>query len=339
MENIHSLLKRQIKKHLDEKPLSDKLKAFMDAVNSAYFDFDADRNMNERSFEFSSQELLQTNADLRNMQKQLLQSEKMATVGQLAAGVAHEINNPSSFVINNLEVLAQYIIDLKLIIEKYTALESHLRQTDTGDFSSFLNDIEKIKKEYNLEMILEDLPKLSKETLDGMERIKKIVTDLKTFSHSDEGKITNADIHELIDLAINIAMNEIKYKAAITKEYTPNISSIQCFPQQLSQVFLNLIVNAAQAIDDKGEIKIKTSEHNDTVVIEISDTGSGMSEDTSKHVFEPFFTTKPVGKGTGLGLSMAYNIIEKHHGKISVVSHSKEGTCFTIHLPKQLNPS
>ena len=157
--------------------------------------------------------------------------------------------------------------------------------------------------------------------------------DLKTFSHSDESRKEKVDVHEVIQSAVNIVWNEIKYKAELVKEYS-DLPYIFCYPQQLSQVFLNLLMNASQSITEKGKITIRTMSDGDMVVVEIEDTGCGMSDNVQKHLFEPFFTTKPVGKGTGLGLSLVYNIIEKHNGTISIVSAEGKGTKVTVSLPE-----
>lgn len=277
-------------------------------------------------------ELKKAYADLKNMQGQLLQSDKMATVGQLAAGVAHEINNPTGFVMANLDVLNGYVQNLKKMLDKYGELERYFT-TERNEHAEVLHaELDKLKQDLGVEEILIDFSCLIKESLDGMLRIQRIVADLRSFSHSDESHWEEADITELIQLALNIARNEIKYKAEVVKEYAA-VPKILCYPQQLSQVFLNLIVNAVQAITGRGKIIIKTYVDGDMLVVSIADTGCGMSESVRSRIFEPFFTTKPVGKGTGLGLSLAYNIISKHHGEISAASQPGEGTTFTIRLP------
>ena len=289
------------------------------------------RDITERKA--SENALKKAYTDLKNMQDQLLQSEKMATVGQLAAGVAHEINNPAGFVMSNLDTLEHYVEDFRNLLEKYAETEPYLKGAGMPQAALLQDDIDRLKQEKEFDAVFEDLPHLIKESQDGMKRIKRIVADLRTFSHTDAGLWEEADIHELIQSALNIAWNEIKYKAEVVKEYA-DIPRIRCYPQQLSQVFLNLFVNAVQAISEKGTIAIRTYVDGDMVVVKVIDNGCGMSEDVCRHVFEPFFTTKPVGQGTGLGLSLAYNIIEKHKGKIDVTSRPREGSVFTIRLPK-----
>ncbi|MFH0754941.1 MAG: ATP-binding protein [Candidatus Omnitrophota bacterium] len=277
--------------------------------------------------------LKQAYEDLKHTQMQLIQSEKMATVGQLAAGVAHEINNPTGFVISNMDSLQRYVSDISRMFAKYQEIDIYLKNQPGDNVLQLSESVENLKKELGLDLILEDLPKLTNESIDGMTHISKIVKDLRSFSHSDDGRLVKADIHEVIQSALNIARGEIKYRVELVKDYG-QVPSVYCFPQLLSQVFLNLIVNAAQAIPKQGKIVIRTFMDNNESVIEISDTGSGISPEIQKHIFEPFFTTKPVGKGTGLGLSMAYSIIERHKGTITVTSQVGEGSTFTIRLPQ-----
>ncbi|HPS20076.1 MAG TPA: cache domain-containing protein [Candidatus Omnitrophota bacterium] len=271
--------------------------------------------------------------ELKIIQDQLIHSEKMATVGLLAAGVAHEINNPAGFVISNIDILKDYTNGLCEIFRKYEEMRMYYNDNQAGKTPEFFKKIEELKERYDYNMIISDLPRLIGESVDGMRRIKRIVTDLRSFSRSDEGNLLESDVHELIQSAINIVWNEIKYKADLIKEYG-EVPKIYCNPHQISQVFLNLLVNAAQAITDKGKIIVKTSSDEKYVIIAVSDNGCGMTEKVIRHIFEPFFTTKPVGKGTGLGLSLAYNIIKSHRGEISVESHPGEGTTFTVRLPK-----
>ncbi|MFH0725825.1 MAG: ATP-binding protein [Pseudomonadota bacterium] len=271
--------------------------------------------------------------DLKSMQEHLLQSEKMATVGQLAAGVAHEINNPAGFVMSNLEMLRWYADDLKKMLEKYGDMEAYLKDAGDAQPRRLFGEIEQLRRERDIDTLLADLPDLIGESLEGMQRIKRIVMDLRSFAHFDEGVWEEADIHEIIQSALNIACNEITNKADVIKAYA-DVPRIRCYPQQLSRLFLNLFINAVQAISERGTITIRTFVSGETVVVEVVDTGCGLEESVRKRVFEPFFTTKPVGKGTGLGLSLAYNIVRKHHGEISVTSRPGEGSVFTIRLPK-----
>ncbi len=276
--------------------------------------------------EMKNKELEDAYTKLKATQVQILQSEKMASIGQLAAGVAHEINNPMGFISSNLGTLSKYLNKLAEFINTQIEIIESLNSTDA---SERLNEL---KKKLKLDYILEDLGQLIKESLEGTDRVKKIVQNLKSFSRVDEAEYKFADINECIESTLNIVWNELKYKATVTKEYG-EIPQSKCYPHQLNQVFMNLLVNAAQAIEKQGEIKIKTWNGDGFINISISDSGSGIPEDKLNRIFEPFFTTKPVGKGTGLGLSITYDIVKKHGGGIEVASKAGQGTTFTVRLP------
>lgn len=267
---------------------------------------------------------------LKETQVQMIQSEKMASIGQLAAGIAHEINNPVGFVSSNLNTLGGYIDDLKAMIAAYRSL--------LGQAASSRVPLEGIDRaldqeaELGIDFILEDLPQLVRESREGLDRIRKIVIDLKDFAHPGEDTLKLADLNQNIDSTLNIVWNEIKYKAVVCKDYG-DLPEVNCYPQQLNQVFMNLLVNAAQAISEKGEIHIATRTEADMVTVTISDTGCGIPPEHIHRIFDPFFTTKEVGKGTGLGLNVAYNVIRKHNGTIAVESSPGKGTTFTIRLP------
>ncbi len=265
-------------------------------------------------------------AELKQTQSQMLQREKMASAGQLAAGVAHEINNPIGFISSNLNSLQKYLD--KIIAYNTTQQETLARLASAETLAALAAARKKLK----IDFILEDCPDLLAESLDGTDRIQKIVQNMKTFSRMDEAKYQKADLNEGLKSTLNLVWNEIKYKATVTKEYG-DIPLTFCYPHELNQVFMNLLVNAAQAIDQKGDIKVITRQADNTIVIQISDTGCGMSEETQRRIFEPFFTTKDVGQGTGLGLSIAYDIIKKHGGNIVIESLVGQGTTFTISLP------
>lgn len=265
--------------------------------------------------------------ELEKAKSQLQQSEKMAAIGQLAAGVAHEINNPLAFVASNLKTLNKYACDLLTVADHYEAVESEL-----GPENAVLVDIVKTKQQTDFDYIKEDLSGLLEESEDGLQRIRQIVKDLKDFSRPDEGSRGWADLHDGIDSTLNVVNNEIKYKADIKKEYS-DIPQVNCIIAQLNQVFMNLIVNAAQAIEEHGTIVIKTGANDAMVWVEISDTGKGVEPENLKRIFDPFFTTKPIGQGTGLGLSVSYGIIEKHQGQLEAKSELGKGTTFRISLP------
>ena len=265
---------------------------------------------------------------LQDVQGQLLQSEKMASIGQLAAGVAHEINNPIGYVHSNIGSLQKYLDDLFAVVTAYEQAESLL-----GQHPEVLAGIRSVKQKVDLEFLKEDVAALMNESREGITRVKKIVQDLKDFSHVDsDEEWQEADLHHGIDSTLSIVWNEIKYKAEVIKEYGA-IPDIECLPAQLNQVFMNLLVNAAHAIEDRGVITVRSGVQGDGVWVEIADTGKGIAPEHLNRIFEPFFTTKPVGKGTGLGLSVSYSIIQKHHGSISVDSELGKGTTFRIELP------
>lgn len=272
-------------------------------------------------------ELEAVNRDLAGTQSQLLQSEKMAAVGQLAAGVAHEINNPIGYVRSNLTNLRSYARDIFSLINAYEPIAQALRADDPK-----MREIDAIKNRIDFDYLRKDLPNLLSESLDGITRVEKIVRDLREFSHLDEAEWQIVDIHQGLESTLNVAAHEIKYKADIIKEYG-QLPQIECLPFQLNQVFLNLLVNAAYAIKGRGKITLRTGCDGDHVWLEVSDTGSGIKPENLTHIFEPFFTTKPIGSGTGLGLSVSYGIVRKHRGSIEVSSVLDQGTTFIVRLP------
>ncbi len=261
----------------------------------------------------------------------------MASIGKLAAGVAHEINNPTGFVSSNLKTLSDYIEDIIGLFKEYRKLISKLKKNSDScgplpEISEQVKRIVALEKEVDLDFVLKDIFELINESKEGTERIKKIVQDLKDFAHTGQDKPKFADINQNIDSTVNVVWNELKYKANVTKDYG-DLPQVQCYPQLLNQVFMNLLINAAQSIEKRGEINIKTRADNGYVKIKISDTGSGIPKENINRIFDPFFTTKDVGKGTGLGLNVAYKIIKKHHGKIDAKSVVGKGTTFTIRIP------
>lgn len=293
----------------------------------------------EKMVQERTSELESSISDLENTQSQLLQSEKMASIGQLAAGVAHEINNPVGFVKSNLGTLNEYREDLTKLLALYESLEENISKANDirGDTAGqeALGEIQKTKEEIDLDFILDDFDKVIDESIEGMARVSKIVADLKNFAHAGEGKLEYTDINQGLQSTLNIVWNELKYKAKVITDFG-DIPLVNCYPQRLNQVFMNLLVNAAQAIKDRGEIKIATRAKDNHVIICISDTGSGIPPELMSKIFDPFFTTKEVGKGTGLGLNVAYNIIQGHKGTIEVDSEIGKGTIFTITL--QIEP-
>lgn len=281
-----------------------------------------------------SQELLnqqkKLNKQLEEAHNQLLQSEKLASIGQLAAGVAHEINNPVGYINSNMASLKGYAFDLISVIDLF----SEYYEQSQSDNIELKNTLNKKIEDVDLDFIKTDLHSLIDESLEGVSRVKKIVNDLKDFSHVDDIEMQWADLHRGLDSTLNIVHNELKYKADIIKNYG-EIPEVECIASQINQVFMNVLVNAAHAIEKHGTITVATGLSNDFVWIKIQDTGTGIPEDKINRIFDPFYTSKPVGSGTGLGLSLSYTIIEKHHGKIEVESTVGSGSIFTIWLPVQ----
>ncbi len=265
-------------------------------------------------------------ARLEEAQNQLLQSEKMASIGQLAAGVAHEINNPIGYVYSNLGSLDKYIQAILGVLAAYEQAESAIASGEA------LSRVQAAKQGADLEFLREDVAALMNESREGITRVKKIVQDLKDFSHVDEAEWQWADIRKGLDSTLNIVWNELKYKAEVVKEYG-EMPEVECLPSQLNQVFVNLLVNAAHAIEEHGTVTLRTGVEGEEVWVEIADTGKGIAAENLNRIFDPFFTTKPVGKGTGLGLSLSYSIVQKHHGRIEVASEAGKGTTFRICLP------
>jgi PAS domain S-box-containing protein len=262
---------------------------------------------------------------LEEAQNQLLQSERMASIGQLAAGVAHEINNPVGFVNSNMGSLQGYINDLFHLISAYEQIQPVLSV-------ELSRQVSLVRQEIDIDFLRDDVPKLMKETTEGLQRVTRIVQDLKNFSHVDEAERQFTDIEAGLESTLRVVWNELKYKSDVVKEYG-GIPPIECFPFQLNQVFMNLLVNASHAIETHGTITLRTGQDASHVWIEIQDTGKGIQPEHMGRIFEPFFTTKPVGKGTGLGLSVAYGIVQRHHGKIDVRSDIGKGSTFRVTLP------
>ncbi|MGE5490417.1 MAG: ATP-binding protein [Actinomycetota bacterium] len=300
--------------------------AALTASNTALHSEVEQRRQAEESLLSSYAELKHMNERLAEAQSQLLQSEKMASIGQLAAGVAHEINNPIGFVNSNLVTLRGYVDDLLSLVDAYRKLED-----DPGNPEA-VTVARSQRESVDLEYLREDIPSLMRETLEGIQRVRQIVKDLKDFSHVDKAEWQEADLHAGLDSTLNVVWNELKYKAQVVKEYG-DLPLVSCIPSQLNQVFMNLLVNAAHAIPERGTITIRTGGEGEWVWVEIADTGKGISPEVLNRIFEPFFTTKPVGVGTGLGLSVSYGIIKKHGGRIDVQSEVGQGTAFRVWLP------
>jgi len=275
-------------------------------------------------------ELASAYEELKSTQAQLLQQDKMAAIGQLAAGVAHEINNPIGFIMSNLETLRRYQGKIAEFMKVQNSVINECYKS--SQYKDHLTQVEEKKRLLKIDYIMDDTENLIGECLEGTERVKRIVQDLKTFSRVDEVGYKAADINSGLESTINIVWNELKYKITLIREYG-DIPLTLCNPGQLNQVFMNILLNASHAIEHNGEVRIRTWREGRWINVAISDTGIGMPDDIKKRIFEPFFTTKEVGKGTGLGLSIAYDIICKHNGEIEVESTLGKGSTFIISIP------
>lgn len=265
----------------------------------------------------------QMDSKLKQSHEQLIQSEKMRSLGQLVAGVAHEINNPLGFIITNMGHLMEFTNCFIKIIETFSAFvvpENHKAE------------LESVKESCNYNYIKERSAKMIERSKVGLDRIKKIVLDLKSFSKIDRAEIQETDINESIAVILALLTHECKDNITIVTEYG-KIPPIKCYGSQLNQVFMNILINACQAVQANGEIRVKTSIVNEMIEIEISDTGKGIAPEVRHRIFDPFFTTKPIGIGTGLGLSTSLGVIKKHNGEITVESTEGAGSTFTIKIP------
>ncbi len=263
---------------------------------------------------------------LQQMQGQIIQQEKMASIGQLAAGVAHEINNPMGFITSNLTSLGKYAAKL----DEYIA--ALLQSLGSCPNHPGMAEIDALRQKLKVDYIISDVCELVNESLDGANRVRRIVQDLKSFSRLDQAECCQTNLNEALETTINIAWNELKYISTLERDFG-DIPDITCYPQQLNQVFLNLLINAAQAMEKQGAIVVRTWGDSDAVFVSVADTGKGMPEAIKQRIFEPFFTTKEAGKGTGLGLSISADIVRKHGGTMTVESQMGVGTTFIVMLP------
>lgn len=267
-----------------------------------------------------SVQIAQLQTEIKMLREQLLQSEKLASLGQLAAGVAHEINNPIGYVASNMKVLAEYSSNLIHLVKRLS------QQVDDETRANLL-------AHFDFDYVCDDLPKLVLESEQGLSRVVGIIHDLKDFSHIEQADFVEADLHQGILSTLNLVSNELKYRADVVKDFA-ELPKVNCIPSQLNQVLLNLLLNAAKAIKQDGTITITTGFDDSWVWFSVSDNGEGMSSEQQGRIFEPFYTTKPKGEGTGLGLSLSRSIIEKHQGVIHVSSTPGVGSCFTVKIPR-----
>jgi signal transduction histidine kinase len=270
-------------------------------------------------------ELASRKAELERLQAQLVHTEKMASLGQLSAGIAHELNNPAGFIYGNMDLLSDYLSELKKLLEVY---DNVLLPTDVAVI------VDSLKTEIQFQSLMGNLDSIVSDCRDGAERIREIVRNLRLFSRLDEAEIKKIDLHGGIDSTIRLLSRYLSSgRVTVHRDYSAALPLVSCYAGQLNQVWMNLLANAAQAIAGNGEIRISTAVKGESVVVTISDTGSGIPESQLPRIFDPFFTTKPVGEGTGLGLSISYGIIARHGGTITVKSEVGTGTKFSVTIP------
>ena len=280
----------------------------------------AENALRERNLEL---EVL--NRRLAEAHSQLLQSEKLASVGQLAAGIAHEINNPISFVHSNLHSLGNYANDMFNVLDAY-------EQVGSAHSDAALKHAEQLKSAANMDFLRSDIPTLINESSDGLTRVEKIIKDLREFTNIDRSERQLMDVHDALERTLSVAAHQIRPKADIVRDYA-ELPPIECRPAQINQAFLALLINAAQAIETRGTITLRTACDGDCVCIAITDSGKGIEAVHLGRIFDPFFTTRAVGSGMGLGLTVAYNIVQQHGGRIAAASTPGQGATFTIYLP------
>lgn len=261
----------------------------------------------------------QNGDSLSSQDRHLIQSEKMAAIGQLAAGVAHEINNPIGYICSNLNSLSDYVNTL-------------IQLTDSIEHVQTVEEIRQLRSQLDYAYIKSDIQDCIGESAEGANRVRDIIAALKDFSHSDDGAFSPFGLVEAFETTLKLANNEVKYKCNVHREFQ-DVPRVECSSSQIKQVVMNLVVNAAHAIEDQGNIWLRLGQEGEQVWFEVEDDGRGIEEDKQSRIFEPFYTTKPVGEGTGLGLSLSYSIIQRHRGRIELHSQAGVGSRFRIWLP------
>jgi two-component system NtrC family sensor kinase len=334
IETLQDITERKVaeaalmKAQLEVEQMVEQRTAQLAEVNRTLRDDVKRRETAERELLDRNDELNALNVKLSAVKEHLIQSEKLASIGQLAAGIAHEINNPIGYIFSNFGTLENYLTQLFAMLDAYEKAEASCHTPQT------LKELQAKREEIELAFLKEDIPVLMRESKEGIVRVRKIVQDLKDFSHVDSNPDWQfSDMNQGIDSTLNVINNEIKYKADLVKDYA-DLPEVQCMPSQINQVVMNLVLNAAQAMGtERGKITVRTGVADDKVWLEVIDDGSGIPKDVLPRIFDPFYTTKPVGKGTGLGLSLSYGVIQKHHGSIDVQSEIGKGSAFHVTLP------
>jgi two-component system NtrC family sensor kinase len=288
---------------------------------------DMTRNVSaaKRALEIKLEELKEANQEIKETQSHLVQSAKMISLGQLVAGVAHELNNPIAFIYSNMHHLSDYVIKIREMVQAYRDAERNLSAEERAK-------VRELEEKLEIDFILKDIEDLTRSCVDGARRTKDIVLGLRTFSRIDESSFRMADLTEGLKSTVRLLAPEFKDRITVHQNYG-ELPSVECNLSQMNQIFMNLLSNGSQAISGKGDIWIRTRVDNGTAVIEIEDNGPGIPKALQEKIFDPFFTTKKVGEGTGLGLSIAYGLMQKHNGTITVASEVGRGTTFTLRLP------
>ncbi|SDH60721.1 ATP-binding protein [Propionivibrio dicarboxylicus] len=326
IEALHAGVDRYITKPVDMRLLADAIrKCLRDRDHLKELRLNREITLLNTALQKEKAEHLALIRRLEEAHNQLLQSEKMASIGQLAAGVAHEINNPLGFVTANFSVLQQYIARLSRLLATYAGFENDLSAQERETLAH-------VKAEIDFEFLNEDISDMFEESSSGLRRVKQIVQSLTDFAEGGGTDFEPCDLHECLETTLSVMTHELKGKTQILREYG-DLPMVECIPSEIRQVFMSLLVNAAQAITGEGRIVIRTCRQDDFACIEVADNGHGIPPDILHRIFDPFFTTKPVGEGTGLGLSIAHGIIRKHAGRIDVESAPGQGTTFRVLIP------
>lgn len=274
--------------------------------------------------------LRRAEAEIERLNSELLQGQKLQTIGQLTASIVHEINSPLGYILTNLGMLREYLAELKRIL---SAAEAAIdRAAEGGDAAALREEYRRIRAEAGVDFLLADFAEAVEDSREGGERIREIVKSLREFTHVDDGHMVPTDLNAVIDGSIRMCANEVRFKATLHRDYGV-LPPVVCAPHRMGQVIVNLLVNAAQAIEKKGEIHVSTRADGEEAVIRVRDNGVGMAPEVQRQLFRPFFTTKPVGKGTGLGLHMCERIVRAHGGRIDVWSQPGQGSEFTVRFP------